>query len=206
MRKLGGILLLFGIATVLGNLNVAKGNTKIQNLVELRKSILDHEKELNYLHGITSSLVGETGDALKSSKKVPVFAEVGRSPSAGIPSTSIKMTMKFPNIAPVHVSNNKIREEIDHMSKGEGQVVPNINPIPLVVIRPDALTNMIASLSASVHQRKKVEDKRVDILEKLLDHIEDKDAFKRVVKRSINSLESELAFFLADKSIAQRKS
>lgn len=134
-------------------------DSKISNLAELRKSILEHEKEIDNLHGITSSFVDETGDVLRFSKRRSIFTELNKTPIPGIPTTTIKMTLKFPNTAPVVVNQGKLREEIKNTANGNNSSTPNINPIPLVVIRPDALTNLLASLSATVYQRKKIEGK-----------------------------------------------
>lgn len=132
-------------------------DTKIKNLVKLRESVLQHEKELDNLHGVTSNLVGETADALNFSKKRPIFSELNSYSNPGMPTTTIKMTLKFPNTAPVNINQGKLREEIKNTANGNGDVIPSINPIPLVVIRPDALTNLLSSLSATVHQRKRIE-------------------------------------------------
>lgn len=134
-------------------------DTQIKNLVELRESILQHEKELENLHSVTSNLVGETADALNFSKKRLIFGELNSYSSRGTPTTTIKMTLKFPNTAPVNINQGKLRDEIRNTANGNGDVIPSINPIPLVVIRPDALTNLLSSLSATVHQRKKIECK-----------------------------------------------
>ncbi|KAL3129467.1 Uncharacterized protein GY17_00002163 [Cryptosporidium hominis] len=186
-------------------LNVARCDNKINNLLELRQSILQHEKELENLHGATSNLVGEAADVLNFSKKRPIFSELNNFSAPGAPTTTIKMTLKFPNTAPVNINQGKLREEIRNTATGNGDAVPSINPIPLVVIRPDALTNLLSSLSATVHQRKKIESKKIIQLEKLISTV-DKKVMKRNIKNSIRELESELAFYRADKSIAEQKS
>ncbi|KAH8581829.1 uncharacterized protein ELE39_001959 [Cryptosporidium sp. chipmunk genotype I] len=142
---------------LLYRLNVASCDNKINNLLKLRESILQHEKELEHLHGATSNLVGEAADVLSFSKKRPIFSELNNFSNPGAPTTTIKMTLKFPNTAPVSINQGKLREEIRNTATGNSDIIPSINPIPLVVIRPDALTNLISSLSATVHQRKKIE-------------------------------------------------
>ncbi|KAJ1609333.1 signal peptide containing protein [Cryptosporidium canis] len=187
------------------SLNVINCDTKTKDLARLRESILQHEKELDSLHGAASNLVGETADALNFSKKRSVFSELNSLPNPGTPTTTIKMTLKFPNTAPVSINQGKLRDEIRNTANGKDDSIPSINPIPLVVIRPDALTNLLSSLSATVYQRKKIESKKIVQLEKLISTVE-KKVMKRNIKNSIRELESELAFYKADKSIAEQKS
>ncbi|KAK6591075.1 hypothetical protein RS030_111756 [Cryptosporidium xiaoi] len=168
MRSLCRNLFIFGINLFLSYLVSVNCDSKIDGLLELRKSVLEHERELENIHGITSSLVGETGDALRFSKKRPIFSELSKTPVEGIQTTSIKMTLKFPNTAPVNIDQGKLREDIKNTANGKGQNVPSINPIPLVMIRPDALTNLLASLSATVHQRRKIEGKFYTIFDILI--------------------------------------
>ncbi|KAH8741011.1 hypothetical protein FG386_002557 [Cryptosporidium ryanae] len=170
MRNLCRNLFVFGVNLFLSYLVSVSCNSRIDGLLELRKSVLEHEKELEKIHGITSNLVGETGDALKFSKKRPIFNELSKAPVEGIQTTSIKMTLKFPNTAPVSVDQGRLREDIKNTASGKGQSIPTINPIPLVMIRPDALTNLLASLSATVHQRKKIEGKSFKIYIVLLNN------------------------------------
>lgn len=158
MKGFIGIKLLFYLL-LLYCLNIASCDNKVNNLLKLRQSILQHEKELENLHGITSNLVSETADTLNFSKKRPLFTELNNFSTPGTPTTTIKMTLKFPNTAPVNINQGKLREEIMKTANGNGDIIPSINPIPLVVIRPDALTNLLSSLSATVHQRKKIECK-----------------------------------------------
>ncbi|KAF7457921.1 hypothetical protein HWI79_1487 [Cryptosporidium felis] len=198
------IIYIFLCIKILCNLVFIKCNSKIDNLAELRQTILEHERELDNLHGLTSNLVGETADALNFSKKRPLFSEISTKPISGVPTTTVKMTLKFPNTAPVNINQGKLREEIKN-SSGTSNNIASINPIPLVVIRPDALTNLLASLSATVHQRRKIEAKKILQLEKLMSSVE-KKVMKRNIKKSIRELESELAFYKADKGIAEQKS
>ncbi|OII71780.1 uncharacterized protein cubi_00587 [Cryptosporidium ubiquitum] len=204
MKAFIGIKLFFYLL-LLYCLGIVSSDNQINNLLKLRQSILQHDKELENLHGITSNLVGETADALSFSKKRPIFAELNNFSAPGTPTTTIKMTLKFPNTAPVNINQGKLREEIRKTANGNGDIIPSINPIPLVVIRPDALTNLLSSLSATVHQRKKIESKKIIQLEKLISTV-DKKVMKKNIKNSIRELETELAFYKADKSIAEQKS